>query len=165
MDRDHSNPAFKVGAIQLHMPSFSNVGTFQPPAKGAGSLCNEPITIAHYDAHRDDSILPTIWGDKSKIKRSGRKARSPSDSRFNETLVMSYNPKHTATALCSDPMSRGPSFVSFDEGLYCDMTEKVIWPLCTTEGEVGCYDWKTHSLVEVGLRKREMDYANIIEWM
>ena len=91
---------------------------------------------------------------------------SPVDtSQFSDMLVMSHNPLHTATELCRDPLSHGPSLVSFEEGVYCDMETKTTWPLCTgSKNEAGCYDWKTHALVESKERKRDMRYSNIMEW-
>ena len=84
---------------------------------------------------------------------------------FTDMLVMSHNPAHTATELCRDPMSHGPSLVSFEEGVYCDMETKTTWPLCTgAKDEVGCYDWKAHTLVKSKVRKRDMRYSNIMEW-
>ncbi|KAH0565860.1 hypothetical protein GP486_000738 [Trichoglossum hirsutum] len=168
-DRDHSDPTFNVGAIQLHMPAFSKMGQYSAPPENV--LCSKPITVAHYDAGRDDSILPSFWGSTRKSRRTlgsskkdFRPRSSASNSAFNETLIASHLPQHNATALCASPESRGPDFISFDEGVFCDMTNRITWPLCGETITNGCYDWKTHSFVDRKLRKRETDYSNIVEW-
>ncbi|KAF2195023.1 hypothetical protein K469DRAFT_743711 [Zopfia rhizophila CBS 207.26] len=169
LDRDHSEPNFEVGAIQLHMSSFSEVRKSDIPSKE--KLCNAPITIAHYDAGRDDSILPKFWRSNTKLKRTSRSSRrsdrgsrSPGDSPFNGTLIASYHAQHNATALCANPMSWGPDFVSLDEGIFCDMTTRTTWPLCGNYIHFNCYDWNTHHLVEGNLQKRKMSYSDVIEW-
>jgi len=167
MDRDHSSPEFNVGAIQLHMSSFSQTGDFAVPAEK--DLCTAPATIAHYDAGRDDSILPSIWSSKSKripssIRKNLRPRSSLSDLAFKGALIVSHHTQHNATALCTSPESRGPDFISFDEGVFCDMTTRITWPLCCESDNEDCYDWKTHSLVERKLRKRKIRYLSIIEW-
>ena len=69
-------------------------------------------------------------------------------------------------------MSHGPDFVSFSEGVFCDMDRKRWWPLCNgtmtsapaaDAGKKGCYHWDTHSLV-VGEGKRARNYTHVEEW-
>ena len=80
-------------------------------------------------------------------------------------LVSGTQEKHSAQALCESDTSHGPDFVSHSEGLFCDMGTKRVWPICrTTEVEVGCYDWGSHSLV-TREGKEERGYADVEEWV
>ena len=45
------------------------------------------------------------------------------------------------------------------------MGSKTTWPVCrTTEVEVGCYEWGSHSLV-TDEGKEGKNYADVVEWM
>ncbi|KAH0550913.1 hypothetical protein GP486_007724 [Trichoglossum hirsutum] len=164
-DRDHSSPTFNVGAIQLHMSSFSQMGDYALPPEE--TLCRSPATITHYDAGREVPI-PNFWNTNAKSKRnldsSEKTLRPRSSSSFNGTLIASRFPQHNATDLCAARESSGPDFVSFNEGVFCDMTNKIAWPLCGEAITNNCFDWNTHSLVRERSRKREMSYSNVVVW-
>ena len=147
------------------MPAFSQEGEYELP-EDHQTLCHNPATIIRSDGNRDDSVLPQIWVPQKKRRSDKESApRSPIPSRFAEMVVMSHNPTHNATELCKDTWAHGPSFVSFEEGVFCDMEEKIAWPLCTgVDGEKGCYDWKSHSMVESRVKRRVMGYTNVVEW-
>ncbi|CAO2655682.1 Nn.00g044850.m01.CDS01 [Neocucurbitaria sp. VM-36] len=85
---------------------------------------------------------------------------------FRTSIVGSHDSKHSSKALCASSTSWGPDFVSFEEGLFCDMSLKKTWPLCSEE--VGfvkdCYDWSSHTIVGGNRRKRAIKYSRILEW-
>ena len=95
-------------------------------------------------------------------------------------LVISSMTYHSAELLCTDENSAGPDFVSVVEGLYCDMAEKVLYPLCSasTNG-TACFDRNTNSMCQAAiLNTRSADgnlvfassgamsksYSNVIQW-
>ncbi|OAL53860.1 hypothetical protein IQ07DRAFT_640884 [Pyrenochaeta sp. DS3sAY3a] len=103
------------------------------------------------------------------------KAQPSPQTPLQRKLIASHDPQHSSTALCSDPMSYGPDFVSFDEGVYCDMQRKKTWPLCSEEKGVvtGCFEWEGRRVVEgwagglglgLGRRKRGVEYAEVEVW-
>ncbi len=50
-------------------------------------------------------------------------------------------------------------------GMSGDTGKKTVWPICkTTEVEVGCYNWESHSLV-MDEGKEEKGYAHVEEWV
>jgi len=55
-------------------------------------------------------------------------------------LIISGAPSHSAAELCGSKTSKGPDFVSYFEGMFCDMGEKEVWPLCTKTLTSGCFD-------------------------
>ena len=56
-------------------------------------------------------------------------------------LVVSSVPKHSAKHLCSHSRSRGPDLVSLDEGVYCDMTHRISYPLCSETITMDCFSY------------------------
>ncbi|MCJ1257713.1 hypothetical protein MMC24_005539 [Lignoscripta atroalba] len=64
-----------------------------------------------------------------------RRWTNPAGSKFDGHLIMSDHVGQSAKELCEHDHSAGPDFVSFDENLFCDMSEKTTWPLCTTPGK------------------------------
>jgi len=78
-------------------------------------------------------------------------------------LVKSKQPSHTASALCKDKMSYGPDFVSVEEGLFCDMEHRRLWPLCKNKSEKACFDTKTDRMrLGPGNVRRDEDGNRII---
>lgn len=71
-------------------------------------------------------------------------------------LVVSSIDSHTATALCQSDTSSGPDFISTVEGLYCDMSEKQLYSLCSNTNIMNncsnttirdnCFDMNTNTL-------------------
>ena len=73
-------------------------------------------------------------------------------------VIMSKSPNHSARELCDSPSSFGEDFVSLDEGLFCDMSEKRIWPLCGELKVAGCFDKESSTMrAGAGLRGRDLD--------
>ncbi len=57
-----------------------------------------------------------------------------------EKLIVSHIESHSATELCESGTSNGPDFVSMIEGLFCDMSEKQLWPVCSQATTTYCFD-------------------------
>jgi hypothetical protein len=51
--------------------------------------------------------------------------------------------------------SMGPDFVSTVEELFCDMEEREVWPLCSTQITNGCLDMDTKAMWGVCLTARD----------
>lgn len=83
---------------------------------------------------------------------------------LRESIVGSHDEMHSASELCEDPMAWGPDFVSFHEGVFCDMKKKEVWPLCDAEITKNCFDWDARILVKKRSSKRETGYAKVEVW-
>ncbi|KAF2430881.1 hypothetical protein EJ08DRAFT_649424 [Tothia fuscella] len=72
-------------------------------------------------------------------------------------LNISGDPNHSAKELCGSETSWGPDFVSVSEGIWCDMSAKEAWPLCSSTTEMGCFDTVANKLrgSQHGLRVRD----------
>ncbi|KAF8243593.1 hypothetical protein K440DRAFT_656168 [Wilcoxina mikolae CBS 423.85] len=71
-----------------------------------------------------------------------------SKSRFfmRDRLITSEHQSHSAAELCNSQTSLGPDFVSHQEGLFCDMSEKKLWPLCSQAHKHACFDPETSEM-------------------
>jgi len=162
MDADGSN-GIEVTGFTLHMTDFSTMGdsgSFSVPDDET-SLCSAPhmwwTTLSSSKTKRE------IENNEAPVE--SRKRRSTTSATpFNGTVIASHDAQHHATALCASPSSWGPDFVSFDEGVFCDMTTRLTWQLCNATTTSNCYDWDSHILVDTQLRKRELGYTKVIEW-
>jgi hypothetical protein len=162
--------------MTIHTPSFSTMdssNSFSVPAN-AQSLCIEPATMwnstpaATSSGIRRASLFSIfgIFGLMSSIVGStiSSAAVPTSISPFQKRIIGSHNSRHNSTALCNDPLSYGPDFVSFHEGVYCDMTTRSTWPLCGTVTGYECYDWETHTLNYRKPKKRSLGYTDVTIW-
>jgi len=71
------------------------------------------------------------------------------DKCVNELVFSEYH-GHSARVICESHSSLGPDFISLHERMYCDMCEKVSWPLCE-DGvvDMNCFD---HELKRLRVR-------------
>jgi hypothetical protein len=67
-----------------------------------------------------------------------------------DRLIISHFTQHSAIELCESPFSLGPDMVSVAESIFCDMSEKQLWPVCTDSVVSYCFDMKTHSVIGSG---------------
>lgn len=68
-------------------------------------------------------------------------------------VVISDYKAHCAEDVCNSKTSRGPSFVSTQDGMYCDMSTKTIHPLCSSAVKYGCFDINTQELIGPNRRR------------
>lgn len=61
-------------------------------------------------------------------------------------LVVSKYTQHSAIELCESLYSLGPDMVSVPESMFCDMSEKQLWPVCTDRAASYCFDMNTQSV-------------------
>lgn len=82
---------------------------------------------------------------------------------MKRTIIGSQHAEHSALELCASETSHSPDFVSFYEGVFCDMGTKSPWPLCLGSVGVECYKWETHSLVGKDGETRK-EYDDVKTW-
>ncbi|KAI8662882.1 hypothetical protein NCS56_01093000 [Fusarium sp. Ph1] len=92
--------------------------------------------------------------------------RNTSGTRVVITKEAGYN----TTELCTSETSWGPDFVSLDEGLYCDMGSRELWPVCREDKDViPCFDVETIKIeygdkVERDSIPQQKEFTEIIQW-
>jgi hypothetical protein len=129
------------------------------PQTSSGFRRTSPLNILQILVFAVDTVRASVL----KSRQSSGSSEG-SNTSWQSTLIGSNHTTHSAKTLCDDSNSWGPDFVSFEEGVFCDMTTKKTWPLCDDATARHCYDWSSHSLVGGGLFKREMKYAKVEVW-
>lgn len=127
----------------IHWPSY--VKPKNGPMPSAKSLCGFPAFRAW---HKFDS--------EPIVKRQEPKR----DTR----LVVTKDPQHNVTELCTHENSVGPDAVSLDQGLYCNMETRELLPLCSETATEHCFAY----VREQKLGKRGVEpyrnYTEILMW-
>lgn len=67
-------------------------------------------------------------GHRSKFRPNEKTA-----SALGQSLTKSNRTSHSAYEICGSDTSVGPDFLHIDEGQFCDMKTKTLWPVCTAE--------------------------------
>lgn len=101
--------------------------------------------------------------DRNKKRQESQQPKRRSPDLANR-LIASPRENHSARRLCESETSHGPDFVSFSEGIFCDMETKMIFPLCPVFiGVWECFHWETRTLVTGGKHVAKK-YAKVEEW-
>lgn len=130
-------------------------------------------TIFTWDNKDPISVLPPEGPscpacDSDKATRKVKRSTAPDAASRNATqhsqrprrsqksadrLIVNSRKQQSAVTLCNSPTSRGSDFASTNEGLFCDMSTKTLYPLCSNTTVSDCFDLQTE---EMQLRKREL---------
>jgi hypothetical protein len=82
-----------------------------------------------------------------------------------DQLRISHHAEHSASELCGMDRSWGPDFISVVEGLYCDMCERDLYPLCANEHQTNCFNVDERVLrSSESLRQRVKEYISVEVW-
>ena len=170
LDQDHTG--ILSGSMQIHMQDFTNLTTDY--STDPAHYCAWPAM--YFDARTEDTGLPDnqLWGapgpsatataataKRALVNKRGQRKRS---TKLANTIVGSHDEAHSAIKLCQSETSHGSDFVSFAEGVFCDMETKTAWPLCEERVKDECYDWETHALVEKGGKTTKKGYSDVQRW-
>lgn len=198
IDGDKSNGITTQG-MGIHITDFvATEERAQAYKDHPETMCKSKPRFWLYDDLTSDMYLPffdppleydtnNVDKDRSKVlvegsstgplppRKRSHKARSTVHKRhhFPGKLVTSSKPAHSARELCESDHSLGPDFVSLPEGLFCDMSEKELWPLCDEAHTTGCFDVARNEMVAGSLGRRdeasgrhipEKEYSNVQAW-
>jgi hypothetical protein len=108
------------------------------------------------------------WNISKKRHARDVKSRRGIKEKLAETIVVSHWPTHSAREMCEDPMALSSDFVSVQEGLFCDMTSRKLWPVCTPSITTDCFDIQNLTLNLDSSNKRgetpHKSYTKQREW-
>ncbi|KAF2463777.1 uncharacterized protein BDR25DRAFT_347010 [Lindgomyces ingoldianus] len=181
----NQNALFEYSGLRIHTPDFGPVDSsnhFNVP-ENPTALCNypklewyrqpifqsaapsfRPFTFSHMlTVLNVFSLIGSTLGAPIKKLPSWNWDERNQVS-FRPSIVGSHDVRHSSRYLCASLTSWGPDFVSFEEGIFCDMSLKKTWPLCGGKVAKNCYDWQIHAILDGRRRKREIRYRNAIEW-
>lgn len=106
---------------------------------------------------------PTVKGAVPSKPRP-RQRRVDTNDFTDERLVISNDSTQNTTALCSDPVSRGPDFLNLAEGQFCQMSTKTLHPICSDIITDNCFNTDAQKLILGGVSTRDVDYSKVIDW-
>lgn len=116
--------------------AITAVGGQQPDQGSMSPLPAVPPPVWKFNKHRRDVR------ERGAARRLTQ--RKPTVTEANrDKVVISDRSEHTASELCADFRSGGPSFVNPVEGLFCRMTDRALFPVCGAEDEqngTACFD-------------------------
>lgn len=83
---------------------------------------------------------PNAKPRRQDIKRRQHAILKARGDKCVDQLVISDFNEHSARAVCESTSSYGPDFLATNEGLYCDMCEHQLWPICDDGDAIDCFD-------------------------
>ena len=116
----------------------------------------DPEAIKDKPGQYDRNVVK--YGEPPRKGRVGRSTLNPSLARRNTTETSNRNPghvivtdfpRHSAKEVCEHPNSVGWDIASIWERLFCDLSERKLYPLCTTDITADCFDSETKMLKTV----------------
>lgn len=160
LDKDHTN-GISAAAVQIHMQDFTNLTADY--SKDPQTYCHLPAMI--FEKNMDETGQSnSFWYGKRSMDEGRTSPRlRPRSPAMSSSIIGSQDTSHSALKLCQSDTSHSPDFVSFSEGIFCDMATKTPWSLCSDTVKDDCYHWETHSLTTGGAPKAK-NYTNVHNW-
>jgi hypothetical protein len=163
----HSNN-IQAALIMIHMPTFAGEAD---PSKKPEEYCGVHGLRAWAHPKGEGSPLPVPNSSTNSTRMLARRDMSSHEHSHTATassrLVVSEKKGQSASELCHSTTSRGPDFVSLDEGVFCDMDSRKVYPSCNDHVTGDCFDLSHRTLVLQGKllpRRMQKDYSEIIAW-
>ncbi|OIW26326.1 hypothetical protein CONLIGDRAFT_706493 [Coniochaeta ligniaria NRRL 30616] len=124
---------------------------FSPPLQynidsvnGGQGADKDPKAVIDRDNQYDKSVYVSQQEHHSKRsseKTAKQQRRSIKTSNINpEHLIITDSNGHSAKEVCEHPNSVGWDIVSTKEGLFCDLADRQLYPLCSPTITVNCFD-------------------------
>ena len=140
----HTLVGFRVDMLELqNIPNINEWGK-----NDVQKYCTNTFHFSgsSQDSYEKGNLDTKGEGDTAK-KRDVNEANSTANQTLSVTdttgqrrkLVVSTYKGQSAQELCDSRNSRGPDFVSLDEGKYCDMSEKKVYRLCSGRYSRDCF--------------------------
>ncbi|KAH8901232.1 hypothetical protein GQ53DRAFT_4455 [Thozetella sp. PMI_491] len=148
---------------------FAPQGGLIPPLRGVPAKRAQPTLRAAVDP----AIARRWGGERSETAIERRRILLERRDLCVENLVISPHPGHSARSVCESDTSYGPDFVSLHDGMYCDMCERSLHPVCRPSIREGCFDLvkKELRLGLSGLQGRKLQdmpppktYKSVARW-
>lgn len=171
IDSDHSD-GLRFIAMSMHMPDFNgDDGLVEEYNQyNYSTLCNSKARFMQWgqlSANPGYNSIPPMFSPPLKYNSNGsdvdlaalfkpgtvnKRDISPATNstgnmdgsidRLGHVVISDYK-AHSASEVCESLTSRGPSFVSTHDGMYCDMSHKTSYPVCSATFTTECFDVDT----------------------
>ncbi|KAB5513199.1 hypothetical protein GE09DRAFT_1047130 [Coniochaeta sp. 2T2.1] len=125
---------------------------FKPPLQynvdetGGEGSDKDPLAVIDKPNQYDKSVV-TSQAERDNHRKTRGARRTVKISNINpDHLVVTDLPTHSAREVCEHPNSVGWDIVSTVEGLFCDLTDRQLYPLCSQTVTANCFDLGTLQL-------------------
>ncbi|KAH7408787.1 hypothetical protein DE146DRAFT_752900 [Phaeosphaeria sp. MPI-PUGE-AT-0046c] len=152
-------------SIKIKWHDFISENGKTPSESEAKAMCGKSIKA--YDRYLHEIPLPA---DRKVSAWTGNTKREslPLMGRSDDSLVISSLSGQNATALCEQPNSYGPDFISLEEGIYCNMETRETLAICSSTVVGDCFDVdSTSHILKDGAHKpriRARNPTRVIHW-
>ncbi|KAK2608146.1 hypothetical protein N8I77_006774 [Diaporthe amygdali] len=128
---------------------------------------HDPTGIIYEKQETDDHGVPLSYSKPATSRENARTRRSVAVAKFrfeqkwSNVLVVDDLPAHSAHTLCESSSSAGPSFVNEEDGYFCDMETRTVYPVCKQQSHTDvCFDTEQNDLGELP----NCDICYVSEW-
>ncbi|KAH9893726.1 hypothetical protein F4778DRAFT_748325 [Xylariomycetidae sp. FL2044] len=110
------------------------------------------------------------WNGVPSVNKRDATARlegiKKAQEKHRDRLVKTDEESHSIARICGSETSLGPDIVNTLEGLFCRMSDKTLWPVCSSDVEVDCFDSDVLQLRETGITAEEQQaYRRVDDWV
>ncbi|KAL9097676.1 MAG: hypothetical protein Q9165_000002 [Trypethelium subeluteriae] len=132
-DMDNDRPPIYNPALEYNDDGSDkdNIYTAGDPL---GHSMGKPIELKPVGLQRRRRGIASRNATNGSVSATAKSNPRPND------IVITKNAEHKVRPLCEHPKSLGPSIVNLVEELFCDMTYKKVYPLCSNSITCGCLD-------------------------
>ncbi|KAI1171063.1 hypothetical protein F4777DRAFT_75776 [Nemania sp. FL0916] len=177
----------KTTGISLHWTEFDGAHGIKKD-QDVSYFCNndavmqfhteeDPKSIKTWTNKRDlfsrdpSTTLATTPADAMVKRQRATEAKAKrTTSKFAGSLVKSKSKDHNSKELCTSKTSAGPSFVSYDERMFCHMETKTLYPFCEDVHSGACFDDQTNKVKMLGDKNGKrgdlpaLDFTHVTTW-
>ncbi|EXF82124.1 hypothetical protein CFIO01_00638 [Colletotrichum fioriniae PJ7] len=128
---------------------------FDPPLKytsdGADQGADEDPDIALDKQTYDKSVYlrqgERKIGQRNNKPRTKKLSKRQGSNMDSERLIVTNIEGQTAREICEDPNSVGYDIISYSDNMYCDISEKTLYPLCSGGTTSSCFNASSVQLI------------------
>jgi hypothetical protein len=137
------------------------------------TVTNTTISGSGSAGNKGDQSPDCASNNSGNNTNSGNPTAPKQNAKHRGQLIKSGSQYHSAAELSGSATSYGPDFVSIYEGVFCDMDQKKIWPLCKDAKQAACFDETTNKMrLGAGNSRRDgkgivlprKDYTDVEQW-
>jgi len=167
--------------FQIHWPEFVTDTPEAPSDLDQNYLCNAGPPFRHYSGFDPRSITYWVLGNNKKrstrtrisevageedVKKRSNDHNNNPEHKFNDALIINNSLEQSASALCGSHTSVGPDYANMEEGLFCRMSDKTLFPICDQHRGIhdNCFDSTLQQLIVNGKAARDSPYKKVTNW-
>lgn len=166
VDKDGDQP---TTGFQVHFPDFYRENADEPPDDSIREdICTDRVKFQVFTEWDPRTVTYRIINGEKRSVETGQSTAPPKNESSNQVQALAKTSKamhfnrlivnngidQSAFQLCESKSSVGPDYINVDEGLFCRMSDKSLWHICSLYVETKCFDLETFQLNIPGVAAR-----------